>query len=166
MHVLYRELKGNPEWDSLWKLGLWCVGEYCLRLLNSITVGERSFASISWDNIVELLDSVINSERQKEVKEYAVTALGKIGTMIDAAGDEVRSLLSLLALNSDNELQQRACELSILLELEYNGIRRSVIQQVPSKIEMVVPESNVEASGTNLLDFEAERFIDVYRDNT
>jgi hypothetical protein len=123
---LYGILRDETTWvqDGLVLVGIWCLGEYGDLVVGNFVVEkdeeeEDVSLTVTQKDVLDLLDDICGSGyATDEIKEYVVTALGKLSSRFGGNEERIKTTVMKYKANMDVEIQQRAMEFSQLFGLD------------------------------------------------
>ena len=133
VHKLYYSISENIDQDGLVKVGLWCIGEYGLDLINGKAKGPDGAPIVLKETeVVDLIERAMNRINVPEsIKEFALNCLIKLYPNFKSAREKIRAIIDSQTTSAYLEVQQRACEYIQLLESDWDQIRSAIVEKMP-----------------------------------
>ncbi|KZT43114.1 Adaptor protein complex AP-1 gamma subunit [Sistotremastrum suecicum HHB10207 ss-3] len=130
---LYTALQSDVSQDSLTLAAVWMIGEYSDILIEGGIVGEEQIIQVKDSDLVDLLESVLNSPYINTLsRQFVLTAVTKImGRQTTSAGqrDRILTLLESHGTSPELEIQQRSVEFVQLISR--GDIAYGVLERMP-----------------------------------
>ncbi|KZS94449.1 Adaptor protein complex AP-1 gamma subunit [Sistotremastrum niveocremeum HHB9708] len=130
---LYTALQSDVSQDSLTLAAVWMIGEYSDILIEGGIVGEEQIIQVKDSDLVDLLESVLNSPYVNTLsRQFVLTAVTKImGRQTTSAGqrDRILTLLESHGTSPELEIQQRSVEFVQLISR--GDIAYGVLERMP-----------------------------------
>eukprot|EP00331_Platyophrya_macrostoma_P012660 CAMPEP_0176430758 /NCGR_PEP_ID=MMETSP0127-20121128/14430_1 /TAXON_ID=938130 /ORGANISM="Platyophrya macrostoma, Strain WH" /LENGTH=455 /DNA_ID=CAMNT_0017812681 /DNA_START=147 /DNA_END=1515 /DNA_ORIENTATION=+ len=125
VHKMYYSITENIDQDGLVKVGLWCIGEHGMDLINGKAKGPDGKSLIIPEaEVIGLIEKAITRVNVPEsIKEFALNCLIKLYPNYKNARDQIKMLIDSQTTSSQLEVQQRACEYLQLLEKDWDNVR-------------------------------------------
>ena len=131
---LFTALKADLSQDALTLAAVWVIGEYSDVLMENGIVHEEQPRGVSDSDILDLMDSVLNSPyANATVRQFVLTSLTKIDSrsLTSAASRQrVLMMLSQFSTTPELEIQQRAVEFTSLLG-QSKDVVEGVLERMP-----------------------------------
>jgi len=135
-HRLYRSLLEDSSQLGLVQVAIWCIGEYGSQLTSecpSPDPASSSYPAISETEVINLLDKSARLHNvDNSTRAIVLNALMKLSVRFSTASKERIGKLMVPYQNSMSlELQQRSTEYGVLLNSQWDGLRREVLDKMP-----------------------------------
>jgi len=135
-HRLYRSLLEDSSQLGLLQVAIWCIGEYGSQLVADCPApdpGSSSYPAISETEVINLLDKSARLHNvDNSTRAMVLNALMKLSVRFGGASKErIAKLMVPFQTSMFLELQQRSTEYGVLLNTQWDGLRREVLDKMP-----------------------------------
>ena len=130
---LFYSVSENLNQDGLVKVGLWCIGEYGVDLINGKAKGpDGAPIVLQQQEVIGLIEKVFNLVNVAEsIKEFALNCLIKLYPIYTSVREKIKNLIDSQTTSAYLEVQQRACEYLQLLDSEWDKVRAAIVEKMP-----------------------------------